>query len=90
MPPITGDKMESFWIAETLKYFYLLFSDDPNEIPFDEFVFNTEAHPLAIWGTKTDVKLRQRLLEFHQNIGDGGGMLLLEQLQKMRRMQRRR
>lgn len=90
VPPITGDKMESFWIAETLKYFYLLFSDDPNEIPFDEFVFNTEAHPLAIWGTKTDVKLRQRLLEFHQNIGDGGGMLLLEQLQKMRRMQRRR
>eukprot|EP00198_Chlamydomonas_reinhardtii_P010757 XP_001700094.1 alpha-1,2-mannosidase [Chlamydomonas reinhardtii] len=56
-----GYQMESFWIAETLKYFYLLFSDDPNEIPLDEFVFNTEAHPLAIWGSATDRKLRKIL-----------------------------
>lgn len=39
------DKMESFWTAETLKYFYLLFSR-PNIISLDEYVFNTEAHPL--------------------------------------------
>ena len=32
VPPGPGNKMESFWIAETLKYFYLLFSDDPNEV----------------------------------------------------------
>ncbi|XHG05720.1 hypothetical protein AWENTII_008933 [Aspergillus wentii] len=31
------DVMESFWLAETLKYFYLIFSD-PNLISLDEYV----------------------------------------------------
>lgn len=39
------DSMESFWMGETLKYFYLIFSE-PNLISLDEYVFNTEAHPL--------------------------------------------
>ncbi|KKY26345.1 putative class i alpha-mannosidase [Diplodia seriata] len=39
-----GDRMESFWLAETLKYFYLLF-EDPQVLSLDEWVFNTEAHP---------------------------------------------
>ncbi|KAG5513167.1 hypothetical protein PMAC_001537 [Pneumocystis sp. 'macacae'] len=43
-PPILGDNMESFWLAETLKWLYLLFSPD-NILPLDEIVFNTEAHP---------------------------------------------
>ena len=43
-PPEKEDKMESFWTAETLKYFYLIFSE-PNVISLDEYVFNTEAHP---------------------------------------------
>ncbi|KAI0136616.1 glycoside hydrolase [Xylariales sp. AK1849] len=38
------DSMESFWMGETLKYFYLIFSE-PDLISLDEFVFNTEAHP---------------------------------------------
>ena len=38
------DKMESFWTAETLKYFFLLFSDSKT-ISLDEWVLNTEAHP---------------------------------------------
>ncbi|KAK4229449.1 endoplasmic reticulum mannosyl-oligosaccharide 1,2-alpha-mannosidase [Podospora fimiseda] len=38
------DSMESFWFAETLKYFYLVFSP-PDLISLDEWVFNTEAHP---------------------------------------------
>ncbi|CAF1213904.1 unnamed protein product, partial [Didymodactylos carnosus] len=42
------DKMESFFLAETLKYFYLLF-DDTNLFPFDKWIFNTEAHPLPIY-----------------------------------------
>lgn len=42
------DMMESFFLGETLKYFYLLFSDDRKEIDLDKFVFNTEAHPLPI------------------------------------------
>lgn len=46
----TGEKdnmMQSFFLAETLKYLYLLFSP-PSVISFDEWVFNTEAHPLRI------------------------------------------
>ncbi|KAF0033697.1 hypothetical protein F2P81_013763 [Scophthalmus maximus] len=43
------DKMESFFLGETLKYLYLLFADDPDLISLDRFVFNTEAHPLPIW-----------------------------------------
>ena len=41
---IQMDSMESFWMAETLKYFYLIFSE-PDVISLDEYVFNTEAHP---------------------------------------------
>ncbi|CAK7208695.1 hypothetical protein SCUCBS95973_000189 [Sporothrix curviconia] len=43
--PITQlDNMESFWFAETLKYFYLLFTT-PDVISLDDYVLNTEAHP---------------------------------------------
>ncbi|KAI0432444.1 glycoside hydrolase family 47 protein [Xylaria sp. FL1042] len=38
------NEMESFWTAETLKYFYLLYSE-PNLISLDSWVLNTEAHP---------------------------------------------
>ncbi|KAH8903258.1 seven-hairpin glycosidase [Coniochaeta sp. PMI_546] len=38
------DNMESFWLAETLKYFYLLFAT-PDTISLDDWVLNTEAHP---------------------------------------------
>ena len=41
------DKMESFWLSETLKYFYLLFAE-PSLISLDEWVFNTEAHPFRL------------------------------------------
>ncbi|KAF2281029.1 seven-hairpin glycosidase [Westerdykella ornata] len=44
VPPPSRDNMESFWLAETLKYFYLLFG--PNDLlPLDQIVLNTEAHP---------------------------------------------
>ena len=39
------DEMESFVLAETFKYFYLLFAS-PDTLDFDKVVFNTEAHPL--------------------------------------------
>ncbi|KIV79485.1 hypothetical protein PV11_07045 [Exophiala sideris] len=41
------DDMESFWFAETLKYFYLLFSE-PDLISLDDWVLNTEAHPFRL------------------------------------------
>ncbi|KAK5626091.1 hypothetical protein RRF57_001806 [Xylaria bambusicola] len=47
IPPPLRDNMESFWLAETLKYLYLLFS--PTDfIPLTEVVFNTEAHILPV------------------------------------------
>jgi hypothetical protein len=39
------DEMESFVLAETFKYFYLL-AAPPKSLDFDKVVFNTEAHPL--------------------------------------------
>ena len=44
---VKDNMMQSFFLAETLKYFYLLFSP-PSVIPLDEWVFNTEAHPIRI------------------------------------------
>jgi mannosidase alpha-like ER degradation enhancer 2 len=40
-----GDLMPSYFLAETLKYLYLLFAPDET-LSLDEVVFNTEAHPL--------------------------------------------
>jgi mannosyl-oligosaccharide alpha-1,2-mannosidase len=42
--PRQKDEMESFWLAETLKYFYLLYST-PDTVSLDDWVLNTEAHP---------------------------------------------
>jgi mannosyl-oligosaccharide alpha-1,2-mannosidase len=42
--PAQSDRMESFWLAETLKYFYLVFAE-AEEVSLDEWVLNTEAHP---------------------------------------------
>eukprot|EP01113_Clastostelium_recurvatum_P030928 TRINITY_DN3811_c0_g1_i6.p1 TRINITY_DN3811_c0_g1~~TRINITY_DN3811_c0_g1_i6.p1 ORF type:complete len:635 (-),score=159.19 TRINITY_DN3811_c0_g1_i6:11-1915(-) len=45
------DKQQSFFLAETLKYLYLLFA--PTSLtPLDEYVFTTEAHPLKIFNQK--------------------------------------
>ena len=41
-----NDKMESFYLAETCKYLYLLWSDD-NVIPITEWVFNTEVRRIS-------------------------------------------
>ena len=35
--PAQLDEMESFWLAETLKYFYLLFSE-PSLVSLDDYV----------------------------------------------------
>ncbi|MBA3962681.1 MAG: glycoside hydrolase family 47 protein [Chthoniobacterales bacterium] len=39
------DEMESFALAESFKYFYLLFAP-PGTLDLNKVVFNTEAHPL--------------------------------------------
>jgi mannosidase alpha-like ER degradation enhancer 2 len=40
-----GDAMDSFFLAETLKYAYLLFAPD-DLLDFGSVIFNTEAHPI--------------------------------------------
>eukprot|EP01107_Rhizomastix_libera_P002648 TRINITY_DN1458_c0_g1_i8.p1 TRINITY_DN1458_c0_g1~~TRINITY_DN1458_c0_g1_i8.p1 ORF type:complete len:577 (-),score=173.58 TRINITY_DN1458_c0_g1_i8:1337-3067(-) len=47
--PDKDNLQQSFFLAETLKYLYLLFSPD-DVIPLDKYVFNTEAHPFSILG----------------------------------------
>lgn len=39
------DYMPTFFFAETLKYFYLTFSKGQTDFNFDDYLFNTEAHP---------------------------------------------
>ncbi|XP_030377611.1 mannosyl-oligosaccharide alpha-1,2-mannosidase IA-like [Scaptodrosophila lebanonensis] len=41
------DVQQSFFLSETLKYLYLLFTED-STLPFSQWVFSTEAHPLPI------------------------------------------
>jgi mannosyl-oligosaccharide alpha-1,2-mannosidase len=45
--PQWDNTQQSFFLAETLKYLYLLFSP-VDLIPLDQYVFNTEAHVLGI------------------------------------------
>ena len=44
----SDDKMETWLLSETFKYLYLLFSDEPRLLSLDQWVFNTEGHPLPI------------------------------------------
>ncbi|KAJ3407607.1 Mannosyl-oligosaccharide 1,2-alpha-mannosidase IB [Chytridiales sp. JEL 0842] len=43
------DLQQSFFLAETLKYLYLIFAPD-DVIPLEKYVFNTEAHPISVRG----------------------------------------
>ncbi|VDO08334.1 unnamed protein product [Rodentolepis nana] len=53
------DKMESFWIAETLKYFLLLFDDSlASKYDLRKWVFNSEAHPFPIHSPDTISTIR--------------------------------
>jgi len=45
VPTRKDDTMHSFVLAETFKYLYLLFAE-PGLVDLDEYVFNTEGHPL--------------------------------------------
>jgi mannosyl-oligosaccharide alpha-1,2-mannosidase len=47
-----GDNQESFFFSETLKYLFLIFSDDAewqfNSKGGSAWIFNTEGHPLKV------------------------------------------
>lgn len=46
-PDNYDDLQPSFFLAETLQYLFLTFAD-PAALPLDQWVFNTEAHPLRV------------------------------------------
>ncbi|KAB8532539.1 hypothetical protein FH972_025484 [Carpinus fangiana] len=52
--PNHKDSAESFWTGETLKYFYLLYSE-PGLVSLDDYVLNTEAHPFL----RPDAKVKR-------------------------------
>ena len=57
------DKMETHFMSETLKYLYLIFSSD-DLIPLNEWVFNTEGHPIPIDSKfKTECKFEVKTTE---------------------------
>ncbi|KAI9331093.1 glycoside hydrolase, partial [Obelidium mucronatum] len=55
MPPTQNDKMESFLMAATFKYLYLLFAD-ASILPLDQYAFNRGAHPLPVFQVRGDLK----------------------------------
>ncbi|XP_067390038.1 mannosyl-oligosaccharide 1,2-alpha-mannosidase IC isoform X1 [Emydura macquarii macquarii] len=53
--PSHDNMQQSFFLAETLKYLYLLFCED-DVLSLEDWVFNTEAHPLPVTHTNFKVK----------------------------------
>ncbi|KAF6040317.1 MAN1A2 [Bugula neritina] len=45
--PLKEDVQQSYFMAETLKYLYLIYKDE-SLLSLDSWVFNTEAHPLPV------------------------------------------
>ncbi|KAG1943005.1 mannosyl-oligosaccharide 1,2-alpha-mannosidase IA isoform X2 [Pimephales promelas] len=61
---VSHDNMQqSFFLSETLKYLYLLFSDD-DLLSLEDWVFNTEAHPLPV--------IRKTCMQEHSTRPDDG------------------
>ena len=58
IPPDSDDVQQSWFLAETLKYLFLLFSDD-GVLPLDQWVFNTEAHPV-----KTNIPQEESFIDW--------------------------
>jgi hypothetical protein len=64
--PERVDLMPSYWLSETLKYLFLIFSDPVDVLPLDQWVFNTEAQPLLrrkylhlkVWDDKVTITSR--------------------------------
>lgn len=60
-PPARDNTMQSFWLAETLKYAWLTFSP-ADVLDLDTYVLNTEAHPLRILSRPLPRAVRSRPL----------------------------
>lgn len=64
--PKQSDKMESFWLAETLKYLYLIFSE-PDHISLDDYVLYVflSTHVLYLAFCERELIIFNRSTEAH-------------------------
>ncbi|RDB20921.1 Endoplasmic reticulum mannosyl-oligosaccharide 1,2-alpha-mannosidase [Hypsizygus marmoreus] len=60
VPVTLLDEMPSYFLAETLKYLFLLFTDN-DIIPLQDWVFNTEAHPIPVFHWRPWEKARYNI-----------------------------
>ena len=67
VPPTLDDAQQSWLLAETFKYWFLLFSPD-SAFSLDDWVLNTEAHPLRVWQPS---EAAQRLAALRKGGPDG-------------------
>eukprot|EP00051_Salpingoeca_urceolata_P022994 m.384968 g.384968 ORF g.384968 m.384968 type:complete len:794 (+) comp20050_c6_seq4:476-2857(+) len=64
------DKMDSFVLAETFKYLFLLFADAADTpINMDDYIFTTEAHVLPLWLSRVELDL-DPFVEFDHDATD--------------------
>ncbi|KAK4689123.1 hypothetical protein P7C73_g984, partial [Tremellales sp. Uapishka_1] len=68
---VYGDNMESFAFAETFKYHFLLQSE-PDVLSLDDYVLNTEAHPLLVNPRKKSGSQKLWKKPAHQELGTRG------------------
>ena len=72
IPAKPDNQMQSYVMAETFKYLYLLFDDYAAKLlPLNEFVFNTEAHPVRIISNIKEFEWYKPELYSKDNAGDG-------------------
>jgi mannosyl-oligosaccharide alpha-1,2-mannosidase len=63
VPANHEDVMDSYFLAETMKYLYLTFTSS-DVISLEEWVFNTEGHPLPVWtGEEAELMKKHIILE---------------------------
>ena len=72
---VPDDKMESFFLAETLKYLYLL-QKPGHPIRLDRYVFNTEAHPTRIFSDIAPFDAKGISTRYEDTGGKANGPLL--------------
>ena len=72
IPAKPDNQMQSYVMAETFKYLYLMFDEYAAKLlPLNEYVFNTEAHPVRIIFDINDYKWYRP--EVFSNDGSGNG-----------------
>ena len=66
--------MDSFVLAETFKYLYLLFAEEEDLVlDMDDFVFNTEAHIFPLTLANSDRPSVSHIRVSYRVFGWGGG-----------------